>query len=244
MGACASACGRAAAPLRRTDAVSRSRSTSIQRKRPATSRATSARRRGCSRSASSRPSETARVRSGARIGYLRAGALLHSTTTEPRRPRGAAKAAGTSSTPAATSARDATSSYSPAKRLPELRARQPDREAVMPYDYVTVRRKTPLYKRLPKADEVYEIPPEDRRRIGQRCRASCRRRRSRSTTRWCFASASGILREPGPQLREGGRDILAHATERLRPAEPCAGSHGASSRGRCSTGATGTCPSR
>jgi hypothetical protein len=30
----------------------------------------------------------------------------------------------------------------------------------MPYEYVTVRTKTPLYKRLPTADEVYEIPPD------------------------------------------------------------------------------------
>ena len=46
------------------------------------------------------------------------------------------------------------------ERLPELRARQPDREAVMPYEYVTVRRMTPLYKRIPTADEVYELPAE------------------------------------------------------------------------------------
>jgi hypothetical protein len=30
----------------------------------------------------------------------------------------------------------------------------------MPYEYATVRRKTPLYKRLPRADEVYAIPEE------------------------------------------------------------------------------------
>jgi hypothetical protein len=46
------------------------------------------------------------------------------------------------------------------ERLPELRARQPDRESVMPYEYATVRRKTPLYKRLPNADEIYRVPEE------------------------------------------------------------------------------------
>ena len=82
--------------------------------------------------------------------------------TRPRPSRSgtrAAKAAGTSSTPGATSAGRDILVFS-GERLPELRARQPDREAVMPYEYVTVRRKTPLYKRMPKADELYTVPEE------------------------------------------------------------------------------------
>ena len=94
-----------------------------------------------------------------RLGYLRAGALVNSTTTEP---------IGYQDCDGGWYELD-TGGYAchgrdiivfSGERLPELRARQPDREAVMPYEYVTVHRKTPLYKRLPTADEVYEIPPK------------------------------------------------------------------------------------
>ena len=96
---------------------------------------------------------------GARLGYLRAGALLHSTTTEPVGYEGCEGGWYELDTSGyACRGRDIL--VFSGERLPELRARQPDREAVMPYEYVTVRRKTPLYKRLPMADEVYEIPPE------------------------------------------------------------------------------------
>ena len=96
---------------------------------------------------------------GARIGYLRAGALLGSTTTEP---------VGTVGCEGGWYELD-TGGFScngrdiivfSGERLPELRARQPDRDALMPYEYVTVRRKAPLYKRLPSADQVYEVPPD------------------------------------------------------------------------------------
>jgi hypothetical protein len=94
-----------------------------------------------------------------RIGYLRAGALLRSTTTEPVGFEGCEGGWYELDTGGyACSERDIV--VFSGERLPELRARQPDREAVMPYEYVTVRRNTPLYKRIPKADEVYEVPPD------------------------------------------------------------------------------------
>jgi len=96
---------------------------------------------------------------GARIGYLRAGALLHSTATEPIGHDGCEDGWYELDTGGyACRGRDIL--VFSTERLPELRARQPDREAAMPYDYVTVRRKTPLYKRLPNTDEVYTIPEE------------------------------------------------------------------------------------
>ncbi|MBW2214641.1 MAG: L,D-transpeptidase [Deltaproteobacteria bacterium] len=96
---------------------------------------------------------------GARIGYLRAGALLHSTATEPIGHDGCEDGWYELDTGGyACGGRDIL--VFSTERLPELRARQPDREAAMPYDYVTVRRKTPLYKRLPNTDEVYTIPEE------------------------------------------------------------------------------------
>ena len=96
---------------------------------------------------------------GARLGYLRAGALLHSTSTEPLGYDGCEDGWYELDTGGyACQWRDIL--VFSGERLPELRARQPDRDAVMPYEYATVRRKTPLYKRLPKADEVYTIPEE------------------------------------------------------------------------------------
>lgn len=93
----------------------------------------------------------------ARLGYLRAGAILHSTTTEPL---GYENCEGgwyeLDSGGFSCSERDIL--LFSGERLPELRARQADRDTAMPFDYVTVRRKTPLYKRLPKAEEVYEVP--------------------------------------------------------------------------------------
>jgi hypothetical protein len=96
---------------------------------------------------------------GVRLGYLRAGALLHSTTTEPVGYEGCEGGWYELDTGGFACHRRDIVVFS-GESLPELRARQPDREAVMPYEYVTVRRKTPLYKRLPTAEEVYEIPAE------------------------------------------------------------------------------------
>ena len=91
---------------------------------------------------------------GARLGYLRAGALLHSTTTEPVGYEGCEGGWYQLDTGGyACHGRDIL--VFSGERLPELRARQPDRDAAMPYEYATVRRKTPLYKRLPNLDEVY-----------------------------------------------------------------------------------------
>jgi hypothetical protein len=94
---------------------------------------------------------------GERIGYLRAGALLHSTTTEPLSYDGCDGGWYELDTGGyACHGRDIV--VFSGERLPELRARQPDRDAVMPYEYATVRRRTPLYKRIPEPDEVYEVP--------------------------------------------------------------------------------------
>ncbi len=94
---------------------------------------------------------------GVRVGYLRAGALLHSTTTEPVGHEGCVGGWYELDTGGFSCSQRDILVFS-GERLPELRARQPDRDADMPYEYVTVRRKTPLYRRIPKADEVYTIP--------------------------------------------------------------------------------------
>jgi hypothetical protein len=96
----------------------------------------------------------------ARIGYLRAGALLHSTTTEPVGRNGCEDGWYELDTGGFVCRGRDVLVFS-GQRLPELRARQPDRNAVLPYEYATVRSRTPLYKRLPKADEIYEPPAED-----------------------------------------------------------------------------------
>jgi hypothetical protein len=103
---------------------------------------------------------------GSRIGYLRAGALLHSKTTEPVGVEGCEGGWYELDTGGyACNGRDII--VFSGERLPELRARPPDLDAVMPYEYVTVRRKTPLYKRIPKPDEVYEVPPEPEAEEGE-----------------------------------------------------------------------------
>lgn len=96
---------------------------------------------------------------GARLGYLRAGALLQSTSTEPIGYEGCEQGWYELDT-GGFACRERDIIVFSGDRLPELRARPPDREVAMPYEYVTVRRRTPLYKRIPKADEVYEFPPE------------------------------------------------------------------------------------
>jgi hypothetical protein len=94
-----------------------------------------------------------------RIGYLRAGALLQSTSSKPLGYEGCEGGWYELDTGGfACNGRDII--VFSGERLPELRSRQPDRDAVMPYEYVTVRRNTPVYKRLPRADEIYEIPLE------------------------------------------------------------------------------------
>ena len=94
---------------------------------------------------------------GARLGYLRAGTLLHSTTTEPVGYEGCEGGWYELDTGGfACQERDII--VFSGDRLPELRARQADRQADMPYEYVTVGKQTPLYKRIPKSDEVYLIP--------------------------------------------------------------------------------------
>ena len=94
-----------------------------------------------------------------RLGYLRAGALLHSTTTEPV-GRDGCEAGWYELDTGGFVCNERDVIVFSGERLPELRARQPDRDAMMPYEYVTVPRKTPLYRRIPRADEIYEVPPD------------------------------------------------------------------------------------
>ncbi|MEM7139340.1 MAG: L,D-transpeptidase [Myxococcota bacterium] len=91
-----------------------------------------------------------------RLGYLRAGALLHSTTTRPVGRVGCDDGWYELDTGGFVCAgRDVI--LFEGRRLPERRATQPDREAVMPYDFATVRSRTPLYRRLPAHDEIVEL---------------------------------------------------------------------------------------
>ena len=94
-----------------------------------------------------------------RLGYLRAGALLHSTTTLPVGSDGCDGGWYELDTGGFVCAgRDAI--IFEGQRLPERRARQPDRAATMPYEFVTVRKATPLYRRLPASDEILKLPGE------------------------------------------------------------------------------------
>ncbi len=96
-----------------------------------------------------------------RLGYLRAGALLWTTTSLP---------VGDEGCPGGwyelddggfvCSQRDVT--IFTGERLPERRARQPDRDAVMPYEFATVKKRTPLYRRLPTVDQIVDVLPEER----------------------------------------------------------------------------------
>lgn len=95
----------------------------------------------------------------ARLGYLRAGALLESTTTLPLGREGCEGGWYELDTGGYVCNGPDVIVFA-GERLPELRARQPDRDAVMPYEYATARRKTAVYNRLPGADEVYEVPPD------------------------------------------------------------------------------------
>ncbi len=96
---------------------------------------------------------------GARLGYLRAGTVLHSTTTLPVGRHGCEGGWYELDTGGFVCQGRDVIVFS-GERLPELRARQPDRTAVMPYEYATATRKTPVYKRLPRPEEVYEVPPD------------------------------------------------------------------------------------
>lgn len=92
-----------------------------------------------------------------RIGYLRAGALLHSTSTEPLGSEGCEGGWYELDTGGYVCHGRDVLVFS-GERLPQLRARQPDRDDVLPYEYATVQSRAPLYKRLPKLDEIY-VPP-------------------------------------------------------------------------------------
>jgi hypothetical protein len=95
-----------------------------------------------------------------RMGYLRAGALLQSTTSLPVADEGCDSGWYELDTGGfVCSQRDVT--IFSGERLPERRARQPDRDAVMPYEFATVRERTPLYRRLPAIEEIIEVGPEE-----------------------------------------------------------------------------------
>ncbi|MCZ6805648.1 MAG: L,D-transpeptidase [Deltaproteobacteria bacterium] len=94
-----------------------------------------------------------------RLGYLRAGALLHSTTSLPVAEEGCEGGWYELDTGGFVCAGGDVTIFS-GEKLPERRARQPDREAVMPYEFVTVRKRTPVYRRLPSVDEIFEVPSE------------------------------------------------------------------------------------
>lgn len=47
------------------------------------------------------------------------------------------------------------------ERLPEVQPRQPDRRAVLPYEYATVREQTPVYRRIPRPEQVVSLSLED-----------------------------------------------------------------------------------
>ncbi len=103
----------------------------------------------------SAPGPTAR-----RLGYLRAGALLQSTTSLPVADEGCEGGWYELDTGGfVCSERDVT--IFSGERLPERRARQPDRDVVLPYEFATVRERTPLYRRLPSIEEIVELLPEE-----------------------------------------------------------------------------------
>ena len=93
-------------------------------------------------------------RKARRIGYLRGGAVLRATTAEPVGREGCRRGWYELTTGGFVCAgRDVTPFLG--KRLPEVRARQPDRTAPLPYPYAFVRRnRTPMYRRLPTPEEI------------------------------------------------------------------------------------------
>ena len=93
-----------------------------------------------------------------RLGYLRAGALLSSTTSRPVETEGCVGGWFELQTGGFVCAGQDVTLFD-GKKLPERRAAQPDRNSAMPYDFATVRARTPLYRRLPARHEVVVIPP-------------------------------------------------------------------------------------
>ncbi|MGB5810396.1 MAG: L,D-transpeptidase [Polyangiales bacterium] len=99
--------------------------------------------------------------SARRLGYLRAGALLESTTTLPLGTDGCAGGWYELATGGFVCAGRDVTVFS-GDRLPERRAAQPDLGVPMPYDFATVRARTPLYRRLPaEAERVHVVAMEE-----------------------------------------------------------------------------------
>ena len=95
-------------------------------------------------------------RDAERIGYLRAGAVLMAKTAEPvgnERCRGG----WYELTTGGFVCNGRTVIAFEGERLPAVRARQPDRDAHLPYEYGFVRRRVPQYRRLPSDEEAAEF---------------------------------------------------------------------------------------
>ncbi len=94
-------------------------------------------------------------RESARIGYLRAGTVLQATTANPVGTTGCDEGWYELTTGGFVCAgRDVIPFLG--RRLPSIRARQPDLEAPLPYEYGYIRRRTPQYRRLPNDEEAME----------------------------------------------------------------------------------------
>ena len=93
------------------------------------------------------------------LGYLRAGAVVGATTSQPIGFQGCAGGWYELQTGGfLCHGREAIAFEG--ERLPELRTRQPDRDGPLPYEYATVRVPTPVYKRLPRTHELIELGVE------------------------------------------------------------------------------------
>ena len=90
------------------------------------------------------------------LGYLRAGAVLQAKTAEPvaRTPRCRGGWYELTTGGFVCNVRDVIAFYG--DDLPEIRARQPNRDDKLPYEYGFVRGNAPMYRRLPSPEEVRE----------------------------------------------------------------------------------------
>lgn len=102
------------------------------------------------------PVRAAPSREAERIGYLRAGAVLMAKTSAPvgnERCRGGWYELTTGGF--VCNGRHVIAFEG--ERLPERRSRQPSREDVLPYEYGFIRRRAPMYRRLPSQEEAAKV---------------------------------------------------------------------------------------
>jgi hypothetical protein len=91
-----------------------------------------------------------------RIGYLRAGSVLQATSAEPVGRDGCRGGWWELETGGFVCGKRDVIAFR-GERLPALQSTQPDRSAKLPYEYGFVRRdRTPMYRRLPSAEEAEE----------------------------------------------------------------------------------------